>query len=205
MLAVPDADRLAETLVALANADGGTVLVGLAPDGTITEGLLPEEIESCLRLALSRCQPPVRTEWEHADVEQGTLAAIRVPRSTELHSLDDGRVLIRSGAENSPLGGEAIRQLAATKSTGDFEVESVPGAIMDSLDDEVIAEYVVKTEERRLRALDQTIPELLRAIGALDGRGQPTVLGLLLFGREPQDYLTQSDPERTGFCPILGH
>ena len=40
--------------------------------------------------------------------------------------LSDGRVLIRSGDKNRPLGGQEILRLASAKSTGDFEAEVVP-------------------------------------------------------------------------------
>jgi len=188
----PDNERLAETLVAFANADGGTVLLGVGPDGSVVGGLLSDEIESALRLALVACRPPVRTEWEEVEMPEGTVVAIRVPRSTELHSLADGRVLLRVGQENRALGGEAIRQLAATKSSGDFETESVAGATRADLDDDLIAEYLAKREERQRRPSAIAREQLLRDIGALDLAGQPTVSGLLLFGRQPQVYLPQS-------------
>jgi ATP-dependent DNA helicase RecG len=188
----PDNERLAETLVAFANADGGTVLLGVGPDGSVVGGLLSDEIEGALRLALVACRPPVRTEWEEVEMPEGTVVAIRVPRSTELHSLADGRVLLRVGQENRALGGEAIRQLAATKSSGDFETESVAGAARADLDDDLIAEYLAKREERQRRPIAVAREQLLRDIGALDLAGQPTVSGLLLFGRQPQVYLPQS-------------
>ncbi len=114
----PDAIRLAETLVAFANADGGTILLGVDQTGAPAEGLFGEEMEEALRAALLECRPPIRTEWEQIETASGTAAAIHVPRSTELHALADGRVLIRSGSENRPLGGEQVRQLASGKSSG---------------------------------------------------------------------------------------
>ncbi len=188
----PDRQRLAETLVAFANADGGTIVIGLAPDGSVADRLLADEMENALGLALTVCRPPVRTEWEQMETSKGMVVAIRVPRSTELHSLADGRVLIRSGVKNRPLGGEMIRQLAATKSTGDYEIETVPGASPDALDPEVIAEYIAKREERQQRPVRKPPEQLLQLMGALDAKGQPTVVGLLLFGRDPQSFLTQS-------------
>ena len=188
----PDQQRLAETLVAFANGDGGTIVIGMAPDGTVADQLLADEMESALRLALTACRPPVRTEWEQMDTRKGMAVAIHVPRSTELHSLADGRVLIRSGVENRPLGGETIRQLAATKSSGDYESETMPGASADDLDAEVIAEYVARREERQQRPMREPQERLLQQIGALDSRGRPTVVGMLLFGRDPQSFLTQS-------------
>lgn len=187
-----DADRLSETIVALANSDGGHVLVGVTPGGRVVGNLLEEEVEGALRHALVDCRPPVKTEWQTIPTPQGLVVSIFVPRSTELHSLADGRVLIRSGTENAPLGGEEIRQLAATKSSSDFEAEPVSGASRRDLDDEVITEYFAKRQERQRRSLTAPTDELLVQIGALGNDGTPTNVGLLLFGREPQVYLPQS-------------
>jgi ATP-dependent DNA helicase RecG len=164
-----DIDRLAETLIAFANSDGGTVLIGVDERGRINDSLIEEEVEDALRVALAQCRPGVRTQWQHTETRDGEAVAILVPRSTDLHSLQDGRVLVRTGVENHPLVGDAISQLAATKSSDDAEAESVPGTKFDDLDPEMIAEYRAKREE-----------------------SIPTVTGLLLFGREPQLFLPQS-------------
>ena len=91
-----DAERLAETLIAFANSDGGTIVWGLDENGEINGSLMFEDIEDALRLALGLCKPGVRTEWQRSEVEGGQIVAIRVPRSTELHSLQDGRVQAQS-------------------------------------------------------------------------------------------------------------
>lgn len=188
----PSPGTLAETMVSFANGDGGTIVIGVAADGSPSGQVLADDVEQTLRQALGLCLPPVRTEWEQMDTAGGTVVAITVPRSTELHALADGRVLIRSGLENRPLGGETIRQLAATKSTGDYENETVPGATLDDLDPDVIAEYAAKRQERLQRPSHHPPDRLLRQIGALDVDGHPTVMGLLLFGRDPQSFLLQS-------------
>ena len=190
-LPTPDADLLAETLVAFANTDGGAVVIGMTPAGEAEE-VQSEEVEGALRRALSLCRPPVVTQWEQMEAPGGTVVAIRVARSSELHALADGRVLVRSGAENRPLGGEAIRQLAATKSSGEFEAEEVAGAERADLDDDLITEYIQQREERQRRPLSLDRDELLRQIAALTADGHPTVSGMLLFGKEPQIYLPQA-------------
>ncbi|MFZ5918183.1 MAG: ATP-binding protein [Chloroflexota bacterium] len=187
-----DTDLLAETLVAMANGDGGTVLLGVDLDGAMNDTFSDEDAESLLWLAQVRCRPPVRTEWQQIETTQGTAVAIRVLRSTELHTLDDGRVLIRVGAENRPLLGDEVRHLAATKSTGDFETDTVDGASQRDLSDEIVQEYIVKREERGRISLSRPVKEVLTEMGALTDAGQPTVTGVLLFGREPQFYLPQS-------------
>jgi ATP-dependent DNA helicase RecG len=191
-LSDPEVETLAETLVAFANADGGTVLIGITPEGEVTGDVLGEDVEAVLFRSLGLCRPPVATEWGQEDLPQGTVVHINVSRSPALHSLADGRVLIRHGPENRPLGGDAIRQLAATKSSGDFEAEPVGGAVRSDLDDDIIEEYLEKRSERGRRPVSGTTDDHLSSIGALAPDGTPTVSGLLLFGKQPQEFLSQS-------------
>jgi ATP-dependent DNA helicase RecG len=96
------------------------------------------------------------------------------------------------GAEIRPLTGDQIRQLAATKSSGDYELEAVPGAARDDLDEAVIAEYIEKRQVRQKKTFTGTPDEALREIGALDSQNKPTVAGMLLFGKNPQQFIHQS-------------
>jgi ATP-dependent DNA helicase RecG len=187
----PDGELISATLVAFANTDGGTIVVGVDAEGRPTGATYPDELEEVLRSAVVRCSPPIQTDWQQEETSAGVIVMIRVPRSPELHSLDDGRVLIRAGGGNRPLRGDQIRQLAATKSSGDYEAEVVPGASREDLDESVIAEYLEKRVERTRRTTTMPVEELLTEIGALDGRGRPTVAGLLLFGVNPRSFLPQ--------------
>jgi ATP-dependent DNA helicase RecG len=187
-----DSMTLAETLVAFANSDGGTILMGVDAHGGPGAPVLAEDVEAVLARALGLCRPPVVTQWAQAETAAGTIVQVGVTRSPELHSLADGRVLIRHGAENQPLAGDAIRHLAATKSSADFEAEPVPGSTRADLDDHVIEEYVEKRTERSRRPINGSIEDHLVNIGALTRQGYPTVSGLLLFGKYPQEVLRQS-------------
>jgi len=187
-----DPDALAETLVAFANSDGGTVVLGVDPSGQVQGEITAEDAEDVLRLALGQGRPIVRTEWQQSQVEGGTVVVIYVPRSSELHSLADGRVLIRSGAQNRPLGGDQIVHLAATRAGGDFELEPVDKATLDDLDRDLIAEYRANRAERQRRPVVGDDVSMLINAGALTEDKTPTVMGVLLFGRAPQDFLPQS-------------
>lgn len=190
-LPAADIETLAECLVALANGEGGLIVLGLDDNGRPTASIWEEEAEGALRQAAELCRPPVPTTWQPVETRNGMLVGLQVPRTTELHSLADGRVLIRSGSENRPLTGDEVRDLAAGKNTAEYETEVVPGALPDDLDTDIIRDYLTRREERGgPRALD--IPELLYEIGATDRQGNPTTIGVLLFGKKPQMFFPQS-------------
>jgi ATP-dependent DNA helicase RecG len=185
--------QIAETLIAFANTDGGTLVVGLEPSGTIVGQAYSEKVEDALLEAEEQCNPPVVVgTWEQLETEGTNVVAIRVPRSIELHALDDGRVLVRSGSENRPLGGHEIRRLASDKSTGDFELETVPGASLDDFDPDVIEEFILKRNERTRKPWTGSTEALLMEVGACNEKREPTVAGVLLFAKYPQQWLPQS-------------
>jgi ATP-dependent DNA helicase RecG len=190
-LADAEPELLAEHLVAFANADGGTIVLGLDQGGKRTEQIWEEEAEGGLRAAARLCNPAVVSRLQSLETPGGPLVAIQIDRGEQLHSLIDGRVLTRSGTENRVLSGAEISHLASSKATVEFETETMPGATRSDFDEEILQEYLDKRESR---GVSHTGPleELLFEIGALDHDGQPTVAGILLFGKNPQVFLPQS-------------
>ena len=115
-----------------------------------------------------------------------------MPRSIELHALTDGRVLIRGGDKNRPLGGQEILKLASAKSTGEFESEGVTGASKEDFSEKILNEYIKKRTTRTKRPINEDRDELLKEIGAINNDGEPTRSGILLFNEFPQQWLPQS-------------
>lgn len=188
-----DPKQIAETLIAFANTDGGTLVVGVSPKGEVVGQRYSEHVEDALRQAEELCNPPVVVgTWEQVEVEGKSAVTIRVPRSIELHALADGRVLVRSGSDNRPLGGHEIRRLASDKSTGDFEIETVPGASLDDFDPDVVEEFIQKRNERTRKTWSGSSEQLLIEVGACNEKREPTVAGVLLFAKYPQQWLPQA-------------
>ncbi|MCI0397418.1 MAG: putative DNA binding domain-containing protein [Chloroflexi bacterium] len=191
-LSEAEPEALAECLVAFANGDGGLIVLGLDENGRPSETIWEEEAEGALRAAAALCRPPVTSRWQPVETAQGkTFVGVQVNRSPELHSLEDGRVFIRSGSENRLLSGGEIGQLAASKTAADFEADHIAGATADDFDQNVLAEYLAKREARGASPVS-SLPALLFEIGAIDAEGRPTVAGILLFGKNPRAFLPQS-------------
>jgi len=192
ILDAAEATPLAETLVAFANTEGGTLVVGLKENGEPNGKHDVEVLSKALKEADALTSPAVVTgNWEPVEMEEATVFALRVPRSIELHSMIDGRVLIRTDKANRPLGGQEILKLASAKSTGDYESEAVPGVTRDDFSKKMLDEYVAKRAERTKRPHTGPVDDLLHEIGALDPAGRPTVSGVLLFTEYPQQWLPQ--------------
>ncbi|MGC9522544.1 MAG: ATP-binding protein [Anaerolineae bacterium] len=189
LLPEADADLLAETLVAFANADGGTVYIGVEEGGRPVDYLFSEELDTVVEQAELRCRPPVPVKWDQMDAGGRSLLVGQVHRSPVLHTLDDGQVLVRTGPENRALSSIQVKQILSSRSTGDYEAEPVPGADRADLDPEVLEEFVHEWEERQGRQLTRPLDDLLLEMGWITRGGQPTVAGLLLFGRNPKMFL----------------
>jgi len=187
-----DPSLLAETLVAFANSEGGWLVLGIDAEGKVGPLLSDEEVADAVRRAERLCRPPVRTvDWQPLAVPGGVAVQLRVERSGELHALEDGRVLMRRGAENVPAPGHEIERMLASRPGGDFELQPVPGATREDLADETIDEYLERRQKRNPRQAILPKDKLLQQIGALTEEKVPTVTGLLLFGKEPQLFMPQ--------------
>lgn len=186
-----DAQRLAECLVAFANAGGGLVVLGPDEAGNLVDRPWDQEAEDVLRQAVLLCRPPVMVQWERVQWGHEQLIGIRTPRSPQLHSLSDGRVLVRHGADNRLVTGPELATLAGSHQEGEYEAEVVPGAQATDFDPLIVNEYLTKREARGAAKVE-SLPTFLFEIGATDRQGQPTLGGLLLFGRNPQAFAPQS-------------
>lgn len=187
--------QIAETLVALANGDGGSLLFGAPADGEPADAdVAPEALEDALVAAQGLCDPPVVTgDPKEVALAEGRRAwRIDVPRSLDLHSLQDGRVLVRSGDGNRPLGGREIQRLAGARAVGDHENEVVPGAGRGDFSEEMISAWLTRRALRLRRPVGEASDALLQEIGALSADGRATVTGVLLFCERPQRWLPQS-------------
>jgi len=68
-IARPQAKLLAETMVAFANADGGTILLGVNEQGQVVDYLMDEDVEGQLVQAMVMCRPhPLPSKTGNAEI-----------------------------------------------------------------------------------------------------------------------------------------
>ncbi|RPJ03082.1 MAG: hypothetical protein EHM39_00310 [Chloroflexi bacterium] len=183
----PDPDGIAAAGVALANTDGGAIVIGLDSRGIYTGPVDGASVARARRDAAAQCSPAIALDHvELAATPSGPVVAIRVERGSQVHALPDGRVMVRAGSGNRALSGDEIRALIATRTHGEFETETVPRARPSDLDPERLADLLVRCGE--ICGDD----DLLLAMGAVTPEARVTVAGMLLLGHDPQRWLPHS-------------
>jgi len=130
--------KLQETVVALANADGGEVVIGLdddirrAPVDRFYGFRNPEHANNHVSVADTLVDPPipgVSAEFIKCPTAPGHLLLhLLVPKSPQVHYTSDKACYIRKGAQNLVLKGKAIERLIFSK--GQRSYEDVPVATM---------------------------------------------------------------------------
>ena len=198
----PDPNAIAAAAVALANTDGGAIVIGLDGGGVYRGPLDGVAVARALRAAADCCTPPIPLGTpEIISTPGGPALAVRVPRGQRVHALSDGSVLARSDFGNRALSGDEIRGLLSARANGDFEAEAVPGARIADLDPALLAAFMV-ARARRLGRPVEDVP--LDALGAITPDHGVTVAGLLLFGRDPARWLLQAGAQLTRYLGPAG-
>jgi ATP-dependent DNA helicase RecG len=80
-MARPEARLLAETMVAFANTDGGTILLGVNDQGRVVNYFTDDDVAGELVRAMVACRPPVVVDWEQYQHPNGVVVALKVARS----------------------------------------------------------------------------------------------------------------------------
>lgn len=173
---------IAETLSAMANADGGTVAVGVENDGTPTGVDYPEDRLNVLREApRNLVHPLLRARLQTPSVHGVRLLVFEVDWSPEAHQLTDGRYLLRVGDHNQPFPAEQIEALKAGKRRRIAEVRIVPEASLADLDLGLLQRV---REHTGLALSDADLLLRYRLAESRNGRLVLTLAALLLLGRD---------------------
>ncbi len=185
------ARSLADAAIAMANAEGGHLVLGL-PNGVI-EGIdaAGANAENAWRQAsLDFAVPPLRStvarvECVDSKGNPNHLLVLSVESSTQVHSNSKDEVLLRVGDENRRLTFDQRRELLYEKGQASFEVTPVPGAVVGDLSNALLTAYA--------EAVGHPDPmRLLKARGLVTRADEVTVAGLLLFGEHPQQQFPEA-------------
>jgi ATP-dependent DNA helicase RecG len=186
-------DTAQETLIAFANADGGTLLLGVdEQDGQfeVVGVENPALVTSALQAASAELEPPLRPRIsmvDYADDRKVIVAEVApLPRTARpCHRRADGPhngSFIRVGDADQRLSSIEVGEMLANRAGNDLSRRPAPpGAGLDTAEAEVFAARIRAGNEREA---DQDTAGLLRRWGALLDEGV-SIAGVLALGEDP--------------------
>ncbi len=186
--------KVGETLVALANAHGGVLVLGINAGGQPAGLSAPEMARDQAVAAALMAEPPLVLPLpEIVSLDGRALCALHVPPGlSQVYSIK-GQYLTRAGKENRVMSTAELRTLLIARGEGHFESTVAPGSSRADLDESAVDRYL-----ERLPGLTAPSPSAaLLTRGCLRATPQgdhvPTYAGILLFGRNPQQYLPSAE------------
>jgi ATP-dependent DNA helicase RecG len=194
-----------ETLSAFANGSGGTLLLGLSEDDDFTPaaGFKAAPIrESLAQACAEKVSPPIRSAIDIVEFEGAHLVRLDVDEIDPLEKpcfvVDRGEYngsFVRGGDGDRRLSRYEVTQLLLGRSQPTFDLEVVPGATMEDLDDDLVRATIGHAAERAQRTFGSVdTVTALRRLGAIASDGdtiRPTLGGLLCLGEYPQQFFPQ--------------
>ncbi len=194
--AAVEPSKILESMVALANSEGGLLVVGLEdPDKAdgkkrligVSEG--PDKVSELMNLMVKEITPPF-PNIKDADVaivnNRGAADILKVfvvERSTDVHSLKRGDTYLRRGRHNRKLTAEEIMRLKYAKGSIRYESEPVPDVKPQDLDQTLLAKY-----QKYTGSTNQDIWQFLKDNGLTAEKEGQTFLNkacVLLFSPNP--------------------
>ena len=191
-----DAKSLAVHLIAFANADGGTLAIGVEDDGKITgiDGYA-ENINELLRVPFDFCKPSVQVETERIPCKNAKglpdhILLIEVLQSNDIHANQADEVFFRIGDKSKKLNFDERLQLMYSKGTRYFEDAPVPDATMDDIDLDFVREYTAKLGYRK--SAQEYLLENKEFIKEKNGGQEVSAAAVLLFGKNPKHFFPRA-------------
>ncbi|MBF1558109.1 MAG: putative DNA binding domain-containing protein [Prevotella salivae] len=202
-----DPKALAIPIVAFANADGGTIAVGVSDKNRKIEGVdqHTEKLNELLRVPLDFCNPTVSITSDllpctDKDGNENHILLMYIPASSELHANQADEAFMRVGDKSRKLSFEERIQLMYDKGERYYEDTAVYDAMVDDIDMAAVERYTeligyTKSAKQYLHENNSFITTNAK------GEEQVSVACILLFGKYPQKFFPRG---RTRFIRYKG-
>lgn len=183
-------DQLAAALVAFANTDGGRLILGVHKEHEIVGVDDPDKVmQKVDQVAYQNCEPPLTAVQETVQADDHIVVVVNIPKGDQRpYRTNKGDYFIRttSGRRRASRQ-ELLRLFQAVKSLY-YEETLVVQASVDDVDQQALSLF------RKQIGIDtqidhETLLKNWRLIGEREKSFHPTIVAILLFGREPQIFI----------------
>ena len=198
---------LAVPIVAMANADGGVLAIGVSDKTRTIEGVdqQTDKLNELLRVPFDFCNPSIPVTCSYLpctdkDGNENHVLLMEIPASMYLHTNQADEAFMRVGDKSRKLSFDERVQLMYDKGERFYEDTAVFGATVEDIDMDAVAEYI------KLVGYGKAPLEYLRENNGFvttnkQGEEDVSTACILLFGKNPQKFFPRA---RTRFIRYEG-
>jgi ATP-dependent DNA helicase RecG len=177
-------DLVAESVAAFANADGGTLLLGVEDDGTPTGHAYPDDaITDLFAVPERRLRPPVRCRVQRIGVRGVEVLAVEVPLAPEAVMFEGNGFPYRVGDQVIREEQAVINDRKEAYRRVGYEQRVRPEARLDDIDLDLVRQFLGSSVLGKRQP--EEILERYGLVVARNGGLAVTNACLLLFGKPP--------------------
>jgi ATP-dependent DNA helicase RecG len=175
---------IGEEIVALANAEGGYLLIGVDDSGNIV-GCDVKKVKNKLSSFLTSITPPAKIKISKIKINKKEVVVLKVEKSKFLATIG-GMAYIRVGTSKRPLSIQEIIALGVENIL--FPIDSAPTHLkVNSINRDYFKWFLNRRKERGMKKV-KNLEEKLQIIKKINGNRRLTLAGALFLCKEPQQY-----------------
>ena len=192
--------KIVEAAVAMANAAGGKILVGVTDKGKLrgsrrlgAQWVNEKTVEAIIA---QNTRPSLSTRAEILTYEEFKIICIEVPIASSTVGTSSGKYLKRTfdgrgEPTNLPMSAEEIAGKVSVIGSTDFTANRLFSCSIDEIDLELVTQTAksileknkLTRDEKEIAFFSQSAENILKGLGLIDTEGQPNIACLLLFGK----------------------
>lgn len=193
---VHNAESLAAEMAAFANSDGGTIVIGVADDGSI-QGLSGEDVSRLNQMisnaASQLIKSPLAVKTTNIVCEGGRLVIVlQVAKGLDKPYFDkNGVIWLKAGADKRRVNSkEELRRLFQI--SDQFHADELPTkATLEAIDKLRLRDFLRDTYDQSFPDTEPDQLQLLKNMNLATEDDKLNLAGLLLFGEQPERYKPQ--------------
>lgn len=197
---IPRNDQIVKTIIGFCNQSGGKLIVGVDDDGTIV-GVPEKDVEFVLESVESSiydaCSPKIIPRIATQNFGDKLVIIIEVsegmnkPYHRKAEGLEKG-TYIRLGKQTARASSEIIQELEWQARGIDFECMPVYQATIDDLNLDRFKQFLQNRKNHAGVDVSDEVINAYRIVTKEHTKNYPTTLGVVLFGKQPQQFITEA-------------
>ena len=190
---INDAYKIGTEMVAFSNTKGGLLIIGINDKTGDIDGLSFDELQSTNQLlanaASDNVKPTIYIFTETIEIEGNNIVVAHISEGiSKPHTDNKGIIWVKNGSDKRKVvAREEMARLLQSSGNLFADETLVNGTTINDIDDDFFKIFIKAKTNKSVEELGQSVSELLSNMGMLRN-GNLSLGGLLLFGKNPQQY-----------------